>query len=391
MGIMDTLTGIKTGLFGDDVDTKTSTGPTSGTKQTVDSGQTQTGTQTTNGNSNTTGTNNQTSTNNGIVSNSGSVNYRNDSGSTTTSNKAGYADQQFIGGNTSTTTNSGRVDTSQVMLTEKAVDRLISQMMESNQGLAAVSSGKNAAGGYNSTAQTLLTNDLLTRVAGEVAVRGAKTVNTIGSSTSTTVNSGSMNTNQYGAQSGSVTTGPSQIQDIIGWSNQTSSGTNVTTGTNNSNTTSNGTTNSNQNTGPRTVNEVANTSGSKTKQEKDEKGILDWIICTELNKQGKMDQIIYLYGARKFATYDEQIKKGYYIWAVPVTKYIRRNPNSILCKFMEVLFNARAHYLAGNKYGGRVSTGAIATYSVHSVCWFLSRTLARTYNYNRLDIYPKGV
>jgi hypothetical protein len=105
-----------------------------------------------------------------------------------------------------------------------------------------------------------------------------------------------------------------------------------------------------------------------------------WIVCTELRKQSRMPQAHYVYGARKFATYDDAIKRGYYVWAIPSTKHLRENPCSAYSKFLEVLFCNRAEYLAAqeNCKGARKTVaGFVATYATHGVCWILSRTIAR--------------
>lgn len=343
-GFSSSFTDLNTGLFGDDSEGSTSTGPQHSTKTTNDSGQNQT--------TNTTSTTN----NNSTTTNSGSVNSNYNSGS---------RDTQNIGSSVSTTYNSGRVDTSQLMLTPEAVTHLVNQILEGTSGLAAVSSGQHVAGGYNSSAATLLTNDLLTRTAGEVAARAAVTKTTIGSSTSTTTNSGSTNTFDHGASYG---------YQSVGGSTSNTTGTNTT---NNSGVVT---------TGPRKVDEEIHTDATTTNTEKDGKGLLDWIICTELRRQGRMPNRIYVPGARKFKEYDEQIKRGYYIWAVPSVQHLRKNPKSLYSKFLEVLFNARGEYLAKNKTVG----GFVATYGVHAFCWMLSRTIATNYTYSRSSVYPQG-
>lgn len=74
------------------------------------------------------------------------------------------------------TTVSGGTKTQQTMLSQEALNTLMKQVMEGNSGLAAVASSQKAPGLYNSTTRQLLTNDLLARAAGEVAVKGAPTV-----------------------------------------------------------------------------------------------------------------------------------------------------------------------------------------------------------------------
>lgn len=68
--------------------------------------------------------------------------------------------------------------TQQTHLTPEAMNRLIQQMMEGTSGLAATAGGQKGAGLYNSSTNQLLINDLLTRVSGEAALKGAPTTNT---------------------------------------------------------------------------------------------------------------------------------------------------------------------------------------------------------------------
>lgn len=85
---------------------------------------------------------------------------------------------QSLTGTKTKQTTSGGTQTQQTQLSPDAVNALIQQMLESNQGLAAVSSGQRSAGLYNSSVNTQLTNDLLSRVAGQTALASAPTVTT---------------------------------------------------------------------------------------------------------------------------------------------------------------------------------------------------------------------
>ena len=74
---------------------------------------------------------------------------------------------EAIGGKTTTTSNSG--------ISSAGLSALLNQLLSSTQGLASVAGGQNTAGLYNSTVQTQMVNDLLTRTAGEVAAKGPTT------------------------------------------------------------------------------------------------------------------------------------------------------------------------------------------------------------------------
>lgn len=309
--------------------------------------------------------------------NSGSTNTSNSNttggtaASSNTTNNSGSVNTTNIGGSSSTTYNSGRVDTSQLMLTEEAVNHLTKQMLESTQGLAAVSKGQNMSGGYNTTANTLITNDLLSRVAGDVAAKSAKTINTMGASSSSTVNSGSVNTQNIGASTTTQTIGATnnfsnqEVTNIIGGSNSKTDAISELVGHEVGKTT---------------------TTGSKDKEteqsEVKTEAKAGWILCTELYNQKRMPHRFYLYGHKAFAQYDEQGKKGYYIWAVPALKHLKAHPYSLLSKVICKTMNARAEHLAsehGCKRANKSVLGYITKHLLYGICWTLSRTIARNY------------
>lgn len=118
-----------------------------------------------------------------------------------------------------------------------------------------------------------------------------------------------------------------------------------------------------------------------------------WIICTELNRQGRLPNKWYYYGAKEFAKYDERGKQGYYIWAVPCVKHLRAHPTSTFSKVLERVFNARAEYLsakAGLKGARKTVFGAVITHGLYAVCWILSRTIARKPVEFESVIYPQS-
>lgn len=65
---------------------------------------------------------------------------------------------------------------SQRQLSQEAIDKLIYDVMSSDQGLAALSSGENLSGGSNSSVKTLMAQDMMTKLIGELATVTAKTV-----------------------------------------------------------------------------------------------------------------------------------------------------------------------------------------------------------------------
>lgn len=61
-------------------------------------------------------------------------------------------------------------------ISTEGVQALLNQMIQGSTGLGAIASGTKAAGGYGSTAQSLLTNDLLSTAAAKTAAMKAGTV-----------------------------------------------------------------------------------------------------------------------------------------------------------------------------------------------------------------------
>lgn len=96
---------------------------------------------------------------------------------------------QTFSGSSGTQTTSGGSSTKQTILSQDALNAMLKSAMEGTggvQGLAQVAGGQRAAGMYNSTVNTQLTNDLMSRLATQTAVAGAPTVTTSPKTTVTT-------------------------------------------------------------------------------------------------------------------------------------------------------------------------------------------------------------
>jgi len=95
---------------------------------------------------------------------------------------------------------------------------------------------------------------------------------------------------------------------------------------------------------------------------------LAWVVCTELTKQGKMDRRWWATGARVFADYPEIAKRGYYVWAIPSVRHLRRKPDSLYSRVLGTVFRWRAEDLAARAgvrgarrlWRGRAVTAALA-------------------------------
>lgn len=321
--------------------------------------------------------------------NSGSTNSTVNSGSTNTSNTAATQNVTTTGPSTSTTNStthtSDQINTSQLLLSQAAVDHIVQGILEGSSGLAAVSGGQKAAGAYNTSTNSLLTNDLLSRTAGEVAARSAVTKTVIGGTTSTTsgttTNSGSTTTQNIGAVNTTQVLGGSTSTTDIGGS--------TSTNTSDSNATTNiGATSTTQTAKGTSAEDIltdqASTSSSDTSSTKESVKV-GWILCTELQKQGRMPKRFYIYGSAVFANYSPAAKRGYYIWAIPALTHLRAHPFSFRSKLMCKLLNARAEYLAaeaGCKSASRTVLGWMSK-QLYYGCLLLGYTVAR----NSTDTY----
>lgn len=119
-----------------------------------------------------------------------------------------------------------------------------------------------------------------------------------------------------------------------------------------------------------------------------------WIICTELKKQGKMPARHYYYGSKVFANYWEYGKRGYYIWAIPSVRHLRRNPTSYYSKTLGVVFRARAEHLAANagcKEANKSILGFAVTHGLWWVCAALAITVCQFVKEERYNPYKAGV
>lgn len=391
-----------------------STKKTSGTST---SAGTTTGTQTTSGSVNTSeilGGNSQTNSGSTNISDITGGTITGTSGSRNTTGTNASQNIQTNSGSTNVTTQGGRtggsrtaesVNTSQLLLSQEAMDYQINNILGGVNGLAAVSSGKNMAGIYNDTGTTFLTNDLIVKAAGEVASRGAVTRQVIGATETENYDSGFKTTQELGGSSVltdlGATSGFQNIGSSVSSSNtnqknttaiggSTSSGTTSQQGTQNIGgaTTSQAGTSSQVNT-TETLESLTSktialydkeTSEKKTEIQAKAKG--GWIVCTELKAQGRMPARIYVTGLAVFKTYDPKYLGGYYIWAEPAVIHLRENPESKLSKFLEITLNARAEYLTAcvnPRLAKKTILGWITTHVGWKVCQLLALTIARDY------------
>jgi hypothetical protein len=96
-----------------------------------------------------------------------------------------------------------------------------------------------------------------------------------------------------------------------------------------------------------------------------------WIICTELVRQGRMPRKHWAPGTRKFAAYPEIGKRGYYVWAIPSVRHLRRHPDSLYSRLLGVVFRWRAENIAahaGVKGARKLWRGALVTGVLAPLC-----------------------
>lgn len=95
----------------------------------------------------------------------------------------------LINGKTTTTSGGTTTQTESSGISQESMNAMLKSALESNTGLAAISQGQRTAGGYSSATNRLLTNDLMTRTAGQIAQAAANKTTTI-SKPATTVTAG---------------------------------------------------------------------------------------------------------------------------------------------------------------------------------------------------------
>lgn len=130
----------------------------------------------------------------------------------------------------------------------------------------------------------------------------------------------------------------------------------------------------------KTTTTQAGTVSTDTSSSQHKKGALEWIVCTELYKQGRMPHRWYRHGFKVFAAHSAQTKNGYYYWAVPLVKHLRKHPDSVLSAITQDAFNARAEYLAaeaGERTARKTIAGFLVKHITYVVCVVISRTIAR--------------
>ena len=287
----------------------------------------------------------------------------------------------LIKGSSQTTSTGGNLSTQQVQ-------SLIQGLLGSTQGLAAVSSGQKSAGVYGSSTNSLLTNDLLSRITTQVAGQNAGT-------TSTTKKNP-----QFGGQDlltllaiqgGQKLLGPSlkkagnplddlgnQLADSLFGSTTSSGPAGIGAATDASgNVVGAGSAALDQLGGDTTAYSVggagaaagasdaaladasystaATTEGVGTAAEGASwldsiataapEAAAAWVVCTELRAQGRLSDSLYAASALRALELSPTLMRGYHFWAIPLTRLMRRSPR--LSSILAPIAAARCRYIMG--------------------------------------------
>lgn len=126
------------------------------------------------------------------------------------------AGTDIFAGRNSTETTSGNTVTEQTILSPEAIGELIKQLLSGSQGLAAISGMQGKSGLYNSTTNLQLVNDLLARIAGNVAVASAPKVRTTSGSTKNTSTAPAISPGKAAAALGAGALANKALKSIFG-------------------------------------------------------------------------------------------------------------------------------------------------------------------------------
>lgn len=98
-----------------------------------------------------------------------------------------------LGVDNTKTTGSG-TSTTQKQLSQQGIDKLVYDVLSSDQGLASLATGENLSGGYGASTKALLAQDFVIKLVGELANVTAPTTTTQSSTSSQSKKSGGLKT-----------------------------------------------------------------------------------------------------------------------------------------------------------------------------------------------------
>lgn len=171
-------------------------------------------------------------------------------------------------------------------LSDEAIQKLIYDAMSSDAGLAALASAENLAGGSKSSSKTLLAQDLMTKIIGELAAVTAETETTEDQAKTT-------KEGRFLSKTGDNLEKPSGIMGGAG-------------------------------------------AGA----------LSDTVICTELRRQGLLSQRLYESVGAPWKQVPYFTWRGYHFWAAPIARKMRTSP--LLTAFFEPIVISRYKLLSGD-------------------------------------------
>ena len=111
--------------------------------------------------------------------------------------------------------------------------------------------------------------------------------------------------------------------------------------------------------------------------------------------QGKMNMRLHRQSHINFnLRYTSAERAGYYIWAVPAVKHMRKYPTSLWSKALKVIVTSavkhiaafpKDHYLAPKLFDHAVY------YTGRTICWAIAKTVARKFEFNQSMLGDKNV
>ena len=300
---------------------------------------------------------------------------------------------QSFSGKGSTQTTSGGTQTQQTQLSQDTINATLKSALESNQGLASLAAGQNNSGMYNSTTNQQLSNDLLSRLTTEAAVKGAPTTITKSPTTVQTTNpgmkdsllpmlglaagkkyidkafsgdlfsSGASNSSLADSGIGAILEGHggmdaafnmagSRVSDAVanlGSDSLASAGSNILDSF-----VSGG--------GSSAVNEVAGDAAESAGTS------LTAVVCTESFRQGLMSHEHFRAETLHFATHklNSQVQDGYHLIGKPIVLAMRNS------RFVARFFAAWANkFIAGECMGRANLPHKFVKYALFPVCWVI--------------------
>lgn len=96
-----------------------------------------------------------------------------------------------------------------------------------------------------------------------------------------------------------------------------------------------------------------------------------WVICTELREQGLLERDLYEAGAARALTLPAQTLRGYHLWAIPYTRWMRRS--ALATRMILPLARARNTYLLG----GKSVLGMLSVWLGEPLCHLLGGLIER--------------